>query len=183
MKKPIITPPPGRDPIAPSAAPIADGINERNRDFWKGRQAEFERRYQDPGLVSAAAAQMEKDRNDGVPAAEQKPFDRLLEDAELVRTLTRRREASRSGSSKRSNSLNRLIDSVVEIYPKISEQPLLVKLEANSRLADDVRVVIEIDSDEISYMDNEVLKTAPLSTLKDRLYHAKERLKKRTSSL
>jgi len=155
-------------------------INKRNRQFWSKQSKLTVRRISDPTLYALATRDMHSEAI-RVALREQKSLDQALADADqsqniLLESLPQTEErwrgilARKGGRAPKTDALQALIQNCVRKLPNISQQELRHQLKKHLGLG----TIMAIDNQGIQFVARKgMLKTAPISGLKDRLSRAK----------
>ena len=144
--------------------------NESNRAFWQTQSALMQQRLSDPALYQVAFNEMKRQAI-RVPVYYQKSLEALLEEAHEARSVFMSFNGRNGG--KRKDTLQILIESVVEEEPKIDRNRLLHRLKAEKAFGAIVDVTDRVISFESATGDIADVKVAGL---KHRLSRAKKEI-------
>jgi hypothetical protein len=168
-------------------------LREVQRTFWAGQSALLLERMSNEGLSAIGMNALAVDEMLNYPIRFRRPLEQILTDA--AQTMEEEEQegkqkrailaefSRKGGRAKKSDVLQRLIETIVARKPNITEAELLQKLKseensANFSVMDDPD--LEEDPKEISYVNNGRPKDVPLSGLKDRLCRAKKKFRSRS---
>jgi hypothetical protein len=163
-----------------SPSPTLREINEQNRLFWEEQNELRDQRLADEDFRETAFARLSDEQARRVPLKSQLTLERALADAERDKKRILSQQARKGGRAKKSDALQQAIESLVRLYPDITEAKVkdMLTRERYPGLIDDV------DEDTIWFVQPDGseegrLKKAPISGLKHRLSRAKRALKSR----
>jgi hypothetical protein len=142
---------------------------EDPESFWKKQSALAQQRLSDPALFKVALAEMKK-QSVRLPVYYQKPLEMLLEEAHEARSVFMSFNGRNGG--KRKDTLQILIERIVEEQPKIDCNRLLHRLKAEKSFDAVVDVTDGIISCESAAGE---ITDVKIAVLKHRLSRAKKK--------
>ena len=141
--------------------------------FWRNQSALAQQRLLDPALYQVAFAEMKRQAI-RVPVYYQKSLEALLEEAHEARSIFMSFNGRNGG--KRKDTLQILIEGIVEKEPKIDRTRLLHRLKTGKRFG----AVVDVTDGIISFeSETGEITDAKVSALKDRLSRAKKNNRER----
>ncbi|HET9282336.1 MAG TPA: hypothetical protein VFR24_10280 [Candidatus Angelobacter sp.] len=164
-------------------------VNEWNRQFWSDLSDSIERWMADPEVLKLAMEDIESESVRRVPLYNQKSFAQALERAANTKTGILKGAAKsfqidfskKGGSAPKPSALQKLILEIVQRKQSITEPELLRELE--TRKLQGIITDIDYGLNLIEFQNNndQQLKRASISGLKDRLSRAKKKLAQKES--
>ena len=163
-----------------SPSPIPREINEHYGRFWEEQNALRDERIADEAIRETAFSRLSSEQERGIPAYYQTPIEQLLADAARDKQRFLSHQARKGGRAKKSDALQQAIESLVRLYPDLTE----AKLKAMLTRYRFPGLIDDVDEDTIWFVRPDGskdgrLKGAPISGLKDRLSRAKKALESR----
>jgi hypothetical protein len=137
--------------------------------FWRSQSALAQQRLLDPALYQVAFAEMKRQAI-RMPVYYQKSVEALLEEAHEARSIFMSFNGRNGGKPK--DTLQKLIEGIVEREPKIDRNRLLHRLKAEKSLD----VIVDVTDGIISFESaTGEIADVKVSALKDRLSRAKKK--------
>ncbi len=136
--------------------------------FWRNQSALAQQRLLDPALYQVAFAEMKRQAI-RTPVYYQKSVEALLEEAHETRSIFMSFNGRNGGKPK--DTLQKLIEGIVEREPKIDRNRLLHRLKAEKSFD----VIVDVTDGKISFESaTGEIADVKVSALKDRLSRAKK---------
>jgi hypothetical protein len=142
---------------------------EDPESFWKKQSALAQQRLSDPALYKVAFAEMRRQSISRVPVFYQKSLEALLEEAHEARSIFMSFNGRNGGKAK--DTLQKLIERIVEKEPKIDCNGLLHRLKAEKTFG----AVVDVTERTISFEgETGGIIDMKVAALKHRLSRAKK---------
>jgi hypothetical protein len=150
--------------------------NARNRQFWDDQQTLLARRMANVAIREPALAVLQAEIVKRLPIRFQTSIYQALEAAEQIGTRFLTEQSRKGGGAKKTDTLQLLIEKIVQRRPAITLRQLEAELEAHQG----IDTIEDIADGTISFTNhNGSSKDAPLTGLKDRLSRAKKKMRSR----
>jgi hypothetical protein len=151
-------------------------LNELHRKHWSEQSKLMERRISDPLLYKSAMETLTREESKGIELKRRESLESALEMAEKNRIRFASIHSRLGGKAPKADALQKLIRQAVLANEKITEKELLKFLKTQ----DGEGVIDRIDEKSIHFVTKgKILKSAPISGLKDRLTRAKKEINSR----
>lgn len=145
----------------------------------------MERRMSNDAVLNVAISDLDSETERRIPLQWRKSFEQALVYAERAKNIIHADISRKGGKSRKSNTLQELIDATVLENPDLTERQLFLKLR--SKVGEGVVTSIDRDRDlqpgeiaKIHFVDEQgTPRTAPVRSLKDRLFRAKAKINSR----
>jgi hypothetical protein len=154
---------------------LAD-INRRSREFWAEETSLLTERLSNEVLRIVAFKILQDEETREVPVKFRKCLNAALADASNSQSHFATMLGRKGGQASKRDTLQRLIEHVVENNHEISVRELFKELKSRQAVRD---VVDDIDETSIHFINKGRVDAAPIRGLKDRLSRAKKTLRSR----
>jgi|GraSoi2013_100cm_1033763.scaffolds.fasta_scaffold42132_2 hypothetical protein len=148
------------------------GLNRRHHEFWETQNALMQTRMADDAVLTTALADLKSETDRRIPSYFQKSFVMALQDAAAAKRRYMTQLGQKGGRTKKSNTLQELIEVTVRSRSNITESQLLARLRAQQGIPP----IQDIDDTSIWFTNHDgTTKETKVSGLKDRLSRAKRK--------